>query len=105
MAIVSSGFVHQQRITDGVVRASESLAPAVLHIRYDFGEDWSGAPAIFFRVVLSDQASKRAHLREVARRVTATVFNEVQPDELGLQVYFNFRSASEQAKLQEEAWA
>lgn len=76
-----------------------------MRIRYDLGEDWSGDGAVFFRVLLKDSASKRPHLREVARRVSAKVLSEVQPQELGLQAYFNFRSESEQASLKEEAWA
>jgi hypothetical protein len=101
----ASEFVHQQRIDQGVTSAAKALAPDVVRIRYSFGEDWSGADAIFFRVLLSDDASRRDRLREVARKVTSTVFREVAPDELGLEAYFNFRSASEQAQLKEEAWA
>ncbi|HUQ90974.1 MAG TPA: hypothetical protein VM120_04775 [Bryobacteraceae bacterium] len=105
MAVSPSGFVHQGRIETAVAKASRALAPDVIRIRYSLGEDWTGAGAVFFRVVLSDHASRRVHLREIAKRVTATVFSEVKPDELGLQAYFNFRSASEQAQLQEPTWA
>ena len=35
------------------------LAPDVVRIRYDIGEDWSGQWAIFFRVVLTDEAARR----------------------------------------------
>lgn len=104
MAIVPSGFVHQEGIAQGVANAVAALTPDVVHIRYDLGEDWSGEGAIFFRVLLKDAASERPHLREVARRVTERIFNEVQPQKLGLQAYFNFRSESEQATLKEEAW-
>ncbi len=105
MPVVPSGFVHQQRIAQGVARATDALSREVVRIRYDLGEDWSGDGAVFFRVLLKDSASERPHLREVARRVAAKIFHEVQPQELGLQAYFNFRSESEQATLREEAWA
>ncbi|MCC6368020.1 MAG: hypothetical protein IT165_31230 [Bryobacterales bacterium] len=105
MGLKASGFVYQQRIDQGVTSAARALAPDVVRIRYSFGEDWSGSDAIFFRVLLSDEASRRDRLRAVAREVTSTVFREVAPDELGLQAYFNFRSAAEQAQLKEEAWA
>jgi len=82
-----------------VARAAKALAPDVVRIRYSLGEDWSGSGAVFFRVVLSDNASRPGHLREISTRVTSTVFNAVKPDELGLEAYFNFRSASEQAEL------
>ena len=104
MAIVHSAFVHQGRIKSAVAKAARALAPDVVRIRYSIGEDWSGAQAVFFRVVLSDRASQ-SHLREVSQRVSSKVLAEVKPFELGLEAYFNFRSASEQAKLREEAWA
>ena len=98
-------FVHQGKIEKAVARSAKSLAPDVVRIRYNLGEDWSGSGAVFFRVVLSDNASRPSHLREIATRVKSTVFNAVKPDELGLEAYFNFRSASEQAELKELIWA
>jgi len=105
VAIVSFGFVHQGEIEIGVARALRALAPDVVRIRYSLSEDWSGAEAVFFRVVLTDEASRPNRLREIANRVKSTIFAEVKPDELGLQWYFNFRSASEQAELNEPTWA
>jgi hypothetical protein len=104
MAIVESGFVHQQKIIRGIEKAAATLASEVVRIRHNFGEDWSGEGAVFFRVVLKDTASKRSQLREVARRVSSVILDEVKPQELGLQSYFNFRSESEQAELKEESW-
>jgi len=97
--------VHQQRIEDGVTRAATALAPDVVRIRYSFGEDRSGADAIFFRGLPSDEASRRDRPRDMVGKVTSTVFREVTPDELGHPAYFNFRSVSEQDQLKEEAWA
>ena len=105
MPIVPSLYVHQSRITPAVDRALRALAPDVVRIRYSLSEDWIGEPAIFFRIVLSDDASREARLREIAPAVSSTVLQEVNPEELGLQYYFNFRSVSEQAHLKEESWA
>ena len=105
MARTLSGFVHQAKIETGLARASSALAPDVVHIRYSIREDWSGSEALFFRVLLSNRASRPKHLREVTKRVDATVYNEVRPDELGLEAYFNYRSVSEQAELKEPIWA
>ena len=81
------------------------LGSDVVLIRYDLGEDWSGDPAIFFRVLLSDEASKDHNLRTTVQRFTSTILAEIDPLDLGLQPYFNFRSESEQRELKEEAWA
>ena len=43
----------------GAAPKKRSLAPDVVHIRYDIGEDWSGQWAIFFRVVLNDNAARQ----------------------------------------------
>ncbi len=82
-----------------------ALAPDVVRIRYSVGSDWTGDPSIFFRIVLSDDASRNAQLSETAERVALTIRNEVDVEQLGLHSYFNFRTLSEQAELQEPAWA
>jgi hypothetical protein len=76
----------------------------VVRIRYSLGSDWSGDPSIFFRVVVTDNASRKAQLRDLAQNVARTLNNEVKVEELGLHSYFNFRSLSEQATLEEPAW-
>lgn len=104
MAIVTVGLAQQERVASGVDKASASMASDVVRIRYNLGEDWSGEGAVFFRVVLKDSSSKRSRLREVSRRVSELIFQEVQPQAIGLQAYFNFRSESEQDQLKEAAW-
>lgn len=104
VAVTSSRFVNEQRIDEGLRTAFSALESDVVRIRYSVDENWAGEPAVYFRVVLTDLASKRARLREVARRVRETVFREVRPDELGLEAYFFFRGESEPETLQEEAW-
>jgi len=84
-----------------VVRA---MAPDVEHIRYEIGEDWSGDPAVFFRVLLTDEAS-RTRLIEVAKKVVVELTARLDFSSMGLFAYYNFRSVSEQAVLQEPTWA
>ena len=105
MPIVPRGFVNQAELDQAIRRAEDALRADVVHIRYGLREDWSGSGAVFFRVLLTDNASERRHLPEVARRVALRIDQEVQPDNFGLQSYFNFRSESEQEKLREPAWA
>ena len=104
--MVPSGWVNQAQIASGVKRAEAALAPDVVRIRYSFANDWTGDPSIFFRIVLSDDvASRTGQLGETAERVSQTIRNEVDAEQLGLHSYFNFRGLSEQAELQEPAWA
>jgi len=102
--IVSKGFVNQSQIASAVKRAARALAPDVVRIRYSLDGDWTGEPSVFFRVVLSDEASAETDLSGVAQRIALKILNEVKAEELGLNPYFNYRSFSEQAELQEAAW-
>jgi len=38
------------------------LGPDIVRLRYTLGQDWSGESAIFFRIVLSERASRRDQL-------------------------------------------
>ena len=105
MPNVSGAWVNQGQITAALRRAERILAPDVVRIRYNFANDWTGDPSIFFKIVLSDDASQKAKRSETAQRVAITILNEVKAEDLGLHSYFNFRSLSEQEKLNEPAWA
>ena len=60
-----SAVTKQSEIGIAVTEVVRLLSPDVVRIRYDIGEDWSGQWAIFFRVVLTDDATKR-RLNKVA---------------------------------------
>jgi hypothetical protein len=94
----------QPQIDAAVAEVATQLEPDVVHIRYEIGQDWSGQWAIFFRVLLSDDAGEK-RLREVATQVVWRLADRLDFAALGLFPYHNFRSVSEQAVLREEAWA
>jgi len=96
--------VTKQREIDAAVDLVVAGLPDVVRIRYDIGEDWSGQWAIFFRVVLTDEAA-RQRLRDVAAQVVWGLARRLDFPGMGVFPYHNFRSVSEQAMLQEEAWA
>jgi len=103
--VLLRGFVDQREVEQAVQRARVALAPDVVRINYSFGSDWTGDPSIFFRVLLSDAASRPRNLPEIAQNVESCLMSEVRSDELGVHAYFNFRGESEQANLREPAWA
>lgn len=94
----------QREIDEAIAGVVRELAPDVIRIRYDIGQDSTGDWAIFFRVILSDQAGQRK-LRQVATEVVRLLENRLDFPSMGVFPYHNFRSASEQAQIQEEAWA
>ncbi len=63
-----SAITKQSEIQAAIDQVERSLSPDVVRIRYEIGEDWSGQWALFFRIVLSDDAARR-RLREVAGKV------------------------------------
>ena len=81
-------------------KIAQSLAPDVVRIRYDFNSDWSGEHSIFFRIVLSDDASREDRLATVAGRVKNRLLEGLHLLEWDLLPYFNFRSKSEQEELE-----
>ena len=105
MANVPSGFVNQGKLASGVQRATRALAGDVVRIHYDLGSDWIGNPSVFFKIVLTDSASRPDKLRQVAQRVATKIMTEAKTDQSGLYAYFNFRSQSELAKMRDPAWA
>jgi hypothetical protein len=106
MPMIPARWVDDGEIASGVKRAEAALAPGVVRIRYSLADDWSGEPSIFYRVLLCDEvASREEELGHVARRVKEVVRNEVDADLFGRHDYFNFRSVSEQAELQDPKWA
>ncbi len=101
---VPSAVTKQTEIDAAVNRVQQIVGPDVVRIRYEIAEDWSGQWAIFFRVVLTDDAAGR-RLRDIATKVVWELARQLDFPGMGVFPYHNFRSESEQAALREPAWA
>jgi hypothetical protein len=100
------GFVNQEQLANVVAKATAKLGSDVVRLRHSVGTDTSGEPSIFFRIVLSDSASKEDTLAAVTDRIASILFEEIRPYEnWDLIPYFSFRSYSEQATRDEPEWA
>ena len=100
-----SGLVSQAQLAEQVDSAMQKLGRDVAWIRHSIGEDTGGDPAIHFRIVLKDAASREDTLGDVTEHISTVLMEEIRPYEnLGLIPYFNFRSESEMAKLSEPEW-
>jgi hypothetical protein len=101
-----TAFAQQSRFQAAAARAAQRLAPQVVGIIPTLGNDWSGEPAVFFMVILNDAASRRDQLLNVSNHVSEAIVQQVQPlEQWGVLPYFNFRSQSEQTKLNQPALA
>jgi hypothetical protein len=106
MSTVPAGFVHQTQLSNQIAKAVRKLGKEAVHVNYSLGADSTGEPAIFFRIVLADAASREDKLAQVTGRIAATLFDELRPHEnWGLLPYFSFRSKSEQEKRNDPEWA
>jgi hypothetical protein len=76
----------------------------VIGIQYSISHDWNSDPAIFFRVLLSDNASRPETLPDVTGRVTEKLFDNLHLRDSDYTPYFNFRSKREQEKLKDPEW-
>ncbi len=103
---VPAAFVQQAQFQAAVARVAQGLAPDVVSIIPTLGNDWSGEPAVFFMVILADAATQRDRLLGIASQVSEALVQQVQPlEQWGVLPYFNFRSHSEQDKLQQPVLA
>jgi len=105
MAILPRIYFHLDELEEPVKRVEQEFSPDVVRIKYTFDEDWTGDPSIFFRILLSDSAARMKRRREVSPRIKERLREEVKPEDLGVHAYFNVRSASEQAELNDPDWA
>jgi hypothetical protein len=105
MAYLARGIAQASELVKKFNQLAHVVIPGVVKWRYTFENDWSGDPAIFFWVIVTDEASKPQNLRHAKAAFIATINNHVDlPGEWGLIPYFNFRSRSEQAKLGDEVY-
>jgi hypothetical protein len=95
----------RQRIDDLLQSIQKDLHPLIARIRFSFGDDWSGDRAIFFRIVLTDEASQRPDRFDIMSRIRDQVYDEL--DRIGSDhiPYFDVRSESEQEQLKSPEWA
>jgi hypothetical protein len=104
--MVPTGFVHQTQLANEIEKAKRKLGKEAVRVNYSLGTDSTGESSIFFRIVLTDAASREDKLAEVTGRIAKALFDEVRPYEnWGLLPYFSFRSKSEQEERNDPEWA
>lgn len=98
-------MIAQHETLDEQVRETAQEFPGeVVGIRYSISHDWNGDPAIFFRVLLTDDASRTEALADVAGRVREKLFDNLRLRESDYTPYFYFRSKSELEKMTDSEW-
>jgi hypothetical protein len=105
MLSLPRGIAQPLELMESLNTLTSLMPPAVVNWRYTVDADWSGDPAVFFWITLSDQAARKENLRQITRDIDGLIINQVDPmHKWGLIPYVNFRSQSEQAQLKEEVF-
>ena len=102
--MVPTGSVQNTQLDTVITKTIRKLGKEAVRVNYSLGTDSTGEPAIFFRIVLTDAASREEKLAEVTARIS-TILDEIRPHEnWGLLSYFSFRSKSEQEARNDPDW-
>lgn len=102
---VPRGVAQPEQLAAAIAGVERQLGPGVVRLRYTVGINWSDEPAIFFRALLSDEASQPEMLHDVATMVRERIEERIDPrNSWGLVPYYSFRSLAEQEILNEPAW-
>ena len=101
---IARAFAHQSQFLDAIGQVA--LPPQVLNVTPTLGTDWNGEPAVFFEVVLADNAIPRPQLLAFTKRISQAIIQQIRPlEEWGVLPYFNFLTQSEHARIKEPTWA
>jgi hypothetical protein len=94
MAIVPAGWVNADEVTRrvGTLQLRYAGNPLVERIDHHIAFDWSGEPAVFLNVILSQDRRDDATLKRLANDLRLDLLRVVHTEDIGLHAYLNFVS-------------
>jgi hypothetical protein len=107
---MATTYLSPQQLKDFAQRVDEvarKFPAEVVRIRHSFSRDWDGDPAIYFRLVLTDEAVKRHPLPELTHRTEDALIKDLAlyTSEYSIyNSYFYFRTKAEQDKSKDPQW-
>ena len=107
---MATTYLSPQQLKDFAQRVDEvakKFPTEVVRIRHSFSRDWDGDPAIYFRIVVTDEAVKRQTLSSLTQRIEDALIKDLAlyQSEYSLYIpYFNFRTRSEQQRSNDPQW-
>jgi hypothetical protein len=103
---IARAFARQAELEQAIHEIEPMLGPNVVRLRYSLEKDWSGDPAIFFRIVIPDRVSRGELALRTARQIEETLMQHLEPlEEWGVLAYFSYSNESEQAARHDKEWA
>jgi len=107
---MATTYLSPQQLNDFAQKVEEvarKFPNDVVRIRHSFSRDWDGDPAIYFKILFTDEALGRRPLHELRKAVRNALIEDLSlyASEYSVYIpYFNFRTESEQAKLKDTKW-
>jgi hypothetical protein len=107
---MATTYLSPQQLKDfaqKVEDVAKKFPGEVVRIRHSFSRDWDGDPAIYFKIVFTDEAISRYPLTELTHRIRDALKKDLALYESEYSVYipyFNFRTKAEQDKLKDPQW-
>lgn len=107
---MATTYLSPQQLKDFAQRVDEvarKFPAEVVRIRHSFSRDWDGDPAIYFRLVLTDEAVNRHPLSELTHRTEDALIKDLAlyTSEYSIyNSYFYFRTKAEQDKSKDPQW-
>ena len=98
--------MQRTQFAAAVAEVERQLVPDVLRIRFTLDEDWTGDPAVHFRILLPDDVVEFGKILPATRKIQEAIEGNIEPfEQWGVWPYYDYRGASEQAEFNEPAWA
>ena len=107
---MATTYLSPQQLKDfaqKVDEVAEKFPAEVVRIRHSFSRDWDGDPAIYFRIVVTDEARRNLPLRELTSRIEDALIKYLALFESDYSLYipyFEFRTKAEQDRSKDPGW-
>jgi hypothetical protein len=107
---MATTYLSPQQLKDFAQRVDEvakKFPAEVVRIRHSFSRDWDGDPAIYFRIVFTDDSVKRYPLVQLTHRIQDALINDLAlfTSEYSVYIpYFNYRTQTDQDGLKDPEW-
>jgi hypothetical protein len=107
---MATTYLSPQQLKDfaqKVEDVAKKFPGEVVRIRHSFSSDWDGDPAIYFRIIFTDDAVKRYPLLELTHRIEDALIKDLAlfTSEYSVYIpYFNFRTKTEQDEVKSPEW-
>jgi hypothetical protein len=97
---IARAFAQQQPFLKSIAQVAGELAPQVVSVTPTLGNDWAGEPAVYFQIIIADNAVPRQNLLAFTKDISHAIVHRIRPlEEWGVLPYFNFLTQSDASRM------